>query len=392
MMCLNHITCVLDSAVERGVMLNQKNILILTSKTGGGHLSLAEALGELLEEDALAPAITIADPQPPLIQQHYRFASRHALWLWAWEFHFLDTPRKAAWVHWWYTQWVKKRLHGLLDAAQPDLIISTYPFLTREISLVQQQRASRVPLALLFADANRLHATWLTERQAAAVFAPTREAAAQALAAGFAPEHLHLVGWPVRGQFTRAALAGAEVCQKMRDLLNLEPERLTIFLQGGSDGGTQLARTLGNILAERDMADRLQIILAAGTNRVLLERYRQVPNLALVPFTHDIAQYMLAADLVMGKAGPNVLMEAMMLGKPFLATSYIPGQEQANLAFIQRHRLGWVALRPEEQRTLLRTLISQPDQLHVLEPSITTYRRWNIRASRRIVPLIRALL
>ncbi len=32
-------------------MLSQKNILILTSKTGGGHISLAEALCDLIEKD-----------------------------------------------------------------------------------------------------------------------------------------------------------------------------------------------------------------------------------------------------------------------------------------------------------------------------------------------------
>ena len=35
-------------------MSNQKNILILTSKTGGGHISLAEALSDLLKGDLQA--------------------------------------------------------------------------------------------------------------------------------------------------------------------------------------------------------------------------------------------------------------------------------------------------------------------------------------------------
>ena len=87
-------------------MLRQKNILILTSKTGGGHISLAEALRDLLVEDIQAgdrenekdtkgkkvPVITIVDPQPSFFQLHYRVVSRYALWLWAAEFRFFDTP------------------------------------------------------------------------------------------------------------------------------------------------------------------------------------------------------------------------------------------------------------------------------------------------------------
>ena len=78
-----------------------------------------------------------------------------------------------------------------------------------------------------------------------------------------------------------------------------------------------------------------------------------MPNVATLPHTNDIAPYMAAADIIMGKAGPNILFESVMLGKPFFATTFIPGQEQENLAFIQRHGLGWVALHPEEQRSLL---------------------------------------
>ncbi len=69
---------------------------------------------------------------------------------------------------------------------------------------------------------------------------------------------------------------------------------------------------------------------------------------------------MAAADIIMGKVGPNILFESVMLGKPFIATTFIPGQEQENLAFIQRHGLGWVAIQPEEQRTLLAKLIHNP--------------------------------
>ena len=90
-------------------MLSQKNILILTSKTGGGHISLAEALRDLLEgnvqaegnnhdkvtKDTKVAAITIVDPQPGFFHLHYRIVSRYALWLWAAEFHFLDTQRRA---------------------------------------------------------------------------------------------------------------------------------------------------------------------------------------------------------------------------------------------------------------------------------------------------------
>ena len=378
-------------------MPSQKKILILTSKTGGGHISLAEALCDLIEKDAQAEhtkdirasAITIVDPQPAFFHLHYRVVSRYALWLWAAEFRFFDAPGRALLAHRVFTHLVRRQLSSLLDDVQPDLILTTYPFLSYEVMRALEQRSSAVPLVLLFSDANSVHAAWLTERQATATFATTRETYEQALATGFAPERVHLVGWPVRAQFSRAYPSSREA---QMAYLNLAPNRFTVFLQGGNEGAAHVNRTLENVLAISDLTGNLQVILATGTNQTLLERYKNVPNLATLPYTKEIAPFMALADVIMGKAGPNTLFESVMLGKPFIATAYIPGQEYANLSFIQRHGLGWVALQPEEQRSLLTTLIRNTDQLSAMSATINIYRQWNAGANKHIAPLIRSLI
>ena len=96
-------------------------------------------------------------------------------------------------------------------------------------------------------------------------------------------------------------------------------------------------RTVANLLA---VSQKLQIILATGTNQALYTRFQEVKNLHPLPFTREIAQYMAATDIVVGKAGPNMLFESIALAKPFIATSYIPGQEEGNLELI--HGMTWV--------------------------------------------------
>ena len=388
-------------------MLSQKNILILTSKTGGGHISLAEALRDLLEQElptapdenepesvvTKTPAITIADPQPSFLSLHYRLVSRYALRLWAAEFQFFDTPWRAVQAHRVVTHLVRRQLHALLDTVQPDLILTTYPFLSYEVTRILEQRSSQTPLILLFSDAQAVHTTWLTERQATATFAPTRETYEQALAAGFAPERLHLVGWPVRAQFFRASISSQETRTERLASLNLNPNRFTIFLQGGGEGTAHIHRTLENILSSSMLTSTIQVMLATGTNTALRDRYQNVPHLATLPYTKEIAPFMAAADVIMGKAGPNMLFEAVTLGKPFIATTYIPGQEWANLSFIQRHNLGWVALQPKEQVTLLTRLTSTAsDQFGEKLSAINAYHRWNAEANKRIVPLIHSCI
>ena len=85
------------TGVKDCLMSESKRILILTSKTGGGHLSLAEALRDLLSgnvpviggmgehdttgtEETETAIFKIVDPQPRFIHLHYRFVSRRELW------------------------------------------------------------------------------------------------------------------------------------------------------------------------------------------------------------------------------------------------------------------------------------------------------------------------
>jgi UDP-N-acetylglucosamine:LPS N-acetylglucosamine transferase len=101
---------------------------------------------------------------------------------------------------------------------------------------------------------------------------------------------------------------------------------------------------------------------------------------------------MASADVVMGKAGPNVLFEAVTLGKPFIATAYIPGQEEVNLDFIRRHKLGWIALKNASQQYIVRLLASDRALLNKRIQTVNSYRRMNIAAVEQIPSLIDGFL
>jgi UDP-N-acetylglucosamine:LPS N-acetylglucosamine transferase len=357
-----------------------RTILILTSRTGGGHVSLAEALRDRLEAKY---TIEIVDPQPRFFHSHYRIVSRYALWLWAAEFRLSDTPRRSLLLHHLFTLTVSKDLSALIDRVQPDLIITTYPFLTYEVMQVLRRRRSTIPFVMLFSDPNGVHATWLTARDVAATLAPTRETYAQALSVNFPPERVYQTGWPVRGQFYRVQ---AEQRSALLAQMGLDSQRFTVFLQGGGEGAAQFGRTVERILT----IPQVQVILAAGTNHALITHFTHKPqaNIFVLPFTKEIAPYMAAADVIMGKAGPNMLFESVTLGKPFIATAYIPGQEEANLAFIRRHKLGWVALEPAQQVALLEKLVAAPQELQRMQASVEAYRDWNNQQVDTIVSVI----
>ncbi len=360
-----------------------QTVLILTSKTGGGHVSIAEALRDQLEQNY---QVEILDPQAGFVHWHYRMVSRYALWLWSAEFRMTDTAQRALFAHHIFTWLISHKLRAVLERLQPDLIIAVYPFLTYEVINVLESHGVTIPFVMLFTDPNGVHASWLTERRASATLAPTRETYQQALAAGFTPERLYQVGWPIRAQFKHADKSQRATMHKK---MELDPACFTVFLQGGGEGAAQFSQTVERVLA---ISPALQVILAAGTNQALQARFRGVPNIYILPFTKEIAAYMVAADVIMGKAGPNMLMEAVTLGKPFIATTYIPGQEETNLEFIRRHQLGWIALKPEQQRDLLTRLIHKREELQTMEATVAAYQQWNSSHAELIVPILDKLL
>jgi UDP-N-acetylglucosamine:LPS N-acetylglucosamine transferase len=360
-----------------------KRILIFVSGGGGGHVSLGEALHDMLAQDY---AVTILDPMPnSILQQHYRIVSRHALWLWEAEFKLSNGRRRARATHALLSLLLAERVAKALRRIDPHLVMSTHPLLTKELTFAMRRWDLNRPLAMLFSDPIGVHHTWLTEKRAAITFAPTRETYRQALATGFDPARLHFTGWPVRGQFYHVDpnARGDTLTQ-----LGLSPQKFTLFMQGGGEGAAKFGRSVEKLL---DLPE-IQIILATGTNKALLQQFHHHPNIHPLPFTKHIAPFMSAADVVMGKAGPNMLFETLTLGKPFIASAYIPGQEEVNLEFIERHGLGWVALDGSSQCGLIESLTHDREMLSDKLQSVGRYRRMNMEATQQIPGLIKKLI
>jgi 1,2-diacylglycerol 3-beta-galactosyltransferase len=136
----------------------------------------------------------------------------------------------------------------------------------------------------------------------------------------------------------------------------------------------------------------VQIILAAGNNKEMAERYAGNERIRVLPFTELIAPYMAAADVIAGKAGASFISEAFMLEKPFLVTVFIPGQETPNLQFIEQYNLGWVCPETTTQQELLVKLTNNPEMIAEKGESIRAYKTWNRQANRDILSIIDRLL
>jgi len=197
------------------------------------------------------------------------------------------------------------------------------------------------------------------------------------------------VGWFVRPEFNRQVSKS-----DMRKELQLNEDVTTILVTAGSEGEVKSAQLIPQLLA---LGKPIQIILACGSNedlrkkfQPLVEQYAQsiTQKFITLPFTKELHKYIRAADLLVGKAGPNTIFEAAACGTPFFATTHIAGQEDGNLDIIREHQLGFVEENLDKAKQLLSDIITSPEVLAKFEPSLKKLADYNDHSIDRLIVLM----
>ena len=101
---------------------------------------------------------------------------------------------------------------------------------------------------------------------------------------------------------------------------------------------------------------------------------------------------MAVSDLVVGKAGPNLIFETVAAKKPFMAVCHIAGQEDGNLSLIKKKKLGLVEENPVRAIRLLKKIINKPQILNRFEKFIKKERQYNKEAGDKLVKIVKNLL
>ena len=69
---------------------------------------------------------------------------------------------------------------------------------------------------------------------------------------------------------------------------------------------------------------------------------------------------MVGADVLVTKAGPGTITEAVNAGLPILLYSFVPGQEEGNVDFVVDNDLGAYTPKSQDMIKVLRTWLDDP--------------------------------
>lgn len=183
--------------------------------------------------------------------------------------------------------------------------------------------------------------------------------------------------------------------QQLKKQLGLNPEIPTYLITSGSEGTTAIMGIIPSLMLFKEP---LQLVVACGNNRQLYKILSLMANhlnqdhkpVRLIPlkFTDQLHLYMQSADLILGKAGPNTIFEAVATHTPFMAIAHVAGQETGNLKLIKEYGIGWVEENPIKAASLIKEFTLQPQKIDQKMPAVVklaSYNRQSGQVLRQIV-------
>jgi UDP-N-acetylglucosamine:LPS N-acetylglucosamine transferase len=170
----------------------------------------------------------------------------------------------------------------------------------------------------------------------------------QAIANRVPPDKVTLTGIPVDPRIAREKRSQTEI----RTSLGWDPALITILAVG--------SRRVNNLLGYLAGIDRpgspVQLVIVTGGDDVSFlkaqARSWSIP-VHLYHFVENVPEMMLAADLLVTKAGGLVIAEGLSCGLPIILIDSLPGQETGNIRYICENQAGAALQAPEEMPRVL---------------------------------------
>lgn len=339
----------------------KKKVLILSASIGTGHTQAARAIEEYMQQAAEEYEV-----------EHIDFLSNEALsidnivketyikildlfpMLYDLMYYSSQGYKKGWFVKTMFSWGLKRRMLRVLADKHPDLLIFTHPFPAGTAALLKRQHRLQVPMMGVITDF-AVHQLWVypqIDRYCVAA-SPLKDLLA---AQGIEAEKIAVTGIPVRNIFS--------YCQWG----NTRKKGNNVLIMGGGLG-------MGSIRQSLVALDRLTAIdsfsVVTGHNADLYDEICRLRKelrhpVEVLGYTNDIPALMAQSALLVTKPGALTCTEAVTVQIPLVLYSPIPGQEEANAAYMRDKGCArWVKTK-EELSAVVAELLTHPDRLRAM--------------------------
>ncbi|MCS7135260.1 MAG: hypothetical protein NZ893_02370 [Candidatus Aenigmarchaeota archaeon] len=366
-----------------------KKIIIFSAPTG--HASLAEAAKSFLKELPNTKIKILDVMEDKFAWDFYKFSYRFMPFFTKLPYELSKNENIIEIIKNYFFLKYRKKILSIIKKEKPDMIITTYfgyiPVLDdikpisnfKFINIVSDPVNIHPMILSREADYNIGYGKYVTK-----------------IGKKLKLKNVLAAGWLVRKDFFEK-LNRKKVAEKYK----LDEERLTLLICGGSEGSNAVLTLLPLLFFSR-MDKDFQVIFVCGNNAALKNIINRtyniakkvnhkVPEILVVGFTNKLNELMGISDVVIGKAGPNLLFESVSMMKPFIAITHISGQEDGNLELIKKLKFGWVAEDPVNSNKIIRKIIENPSILKKYK-HLEKYSEMNFETGKKLVEIVKNVL
>lgn len=320
-----------------------KKILILSAEnTGHGHKSITQSLCEqftlqkypveVYEVDSFKLGGKLMEFSGNLYNS---IAVKTPL---LWKFLYQTTNLQPRFINRIVSSMIKDKFLKLIHDTNPDIIVSLHAGFVGSVNNILEDENLKIPLITYVADFDNVTRLW-ADKRCLYTICPTENSKKTMLGEGIDENKLRIFGFPARERFNKYNMENEEfiACTK-------EAEPIKFLIMNGSQG-TKKSVKMSEVLLENFNCN---VTIMAGRNddlKTLLEK-RLFPKykdrVTILGFVENVEHYMLNSDILILRASPNVVTEAVNLCRPIIVTGSLLGQEEKNPQFVVDNNLGIV--------------------------------------------------
>ncbi len=364
---------------------NNPKILIISSDTGGGHRSAAQAIAEGVQKFWQGENIAVRIVKA--VEESHQITEKLVnVYNWV-------LKNKQHWMK--YLFWIMNKFRPekspfflnkciifckeLFEKWCPHIIVSVHP-LTQHIFariLKELNLADQIPLVTVVTDpCYGFWKGWACDEVSLYLVA-NEEAKQQLLDYGILPEKIKISGMPINPKFAPIDESDA---RNARKAFGLDEDKFTVFVNAGYVGGGNIPKIFKELIkGELDV----QAIFLAGKNTELKAEAEKLAKTAKFPvkvigYSDEVEKIMQSANVMVSKLGGLSTFEALSCHLPIIAdatTAPMP-QEAGTVNLVSKRGAGILLKKTTDIVPTIRDLIHDSER----------YNEMKIAAANLIVP------
>jgi len=375
-------------------------VLFLSSDTGGGHRASAEALARQFQLHFPGSTYDLVDvwtldgvyPYKALVKS-YKHLSAHPF-QWRFFYHLSNAfPNgKIANIH--SGIMCEKKIRKRIAGYDPDVVVSVHPAMNNAPRVATRKlgeiHGKHIPFFTVVTDLGSGHSHWFEKKVEKLYVASERIRRLARRRARTPAKNIVMSGLPIRQEFAvqseklgdRTSESGKIYQKQIKEKLGFSTDKPMVLVMGGGEGVGSLAdiademyikltesgvnaticvvcgrndklktdlteRDWDNVMTSRGIRNRFKRRSRKQSSNVIDPNLKGEVEVIGLGYIDEMADYMVAADVLVTKAGPGTIAEAAAVGLPVMMTSFLPGQEAGNVEVVLDAGFGEYCRRPE---------------------------------------------